>query len=209
MRNLACAQGVVIPLQREFFVGFFLLAAVLAAAGGTSSAARAELPVRCRPLEVSDAIEAVSPFPVIVVGTVREEEGGLAIVPEFYLRGAALPRPLRLVDDVPAECERAPMRPGARVLAGLEPAAGGWFWPAAGQVFVLEDGVASDGRRSLPEETLISTLRTATGQLAYPASEEDAGFDWRGTALPVGAALVVVFGVGLYLMRLWHRIDPT
>jgi len=39
--------------------------------------------------------------------------------------------------------------------------------------------------------------------------EEGAAIDWIGTVLPVSAALLVVFAIGLLLMRTWHRIDPS
>jgi hypothetical protein len=57
----------------------------------------------------------------------------------------------------------------------------------------------------------VSLVRGITEQYAVPAASagDGAGIDWWKTVLPVGVATLALFGVGLYLMRIWHRIDPS
>ncbi len=150
-------------------------------------------------------------FQLIVIGRVEARaDGALELVPEVYLRGPALAGPLPLIRGENG-CPEAALAPEDRILAALEPTAGGWRWPGQSQAFVLRDGLARSGDgRTMAEDALVEALRRATGQLAYPAVQaEEGGFDWMGVGLPVGGALVAIFAVGLYLMRLWHRIDPT
>jgi len=196
-------------LNCKFLVGL-LLAVGLLAGGGTSPP-----PVvgtsGCPTLDPHGSAADILSFSVIVVGrTEPAPQGGLQLRPEVYLRGPAMGGALVLVprDD---GCPQAAVRPGERVLAALEPAPGGWRWPAVGQLFVLQEGRAeADDGRVMPEAEAVEALRRTTGQLAYPAAADDAGgFDWLRGGLPVGVALAAVFGLGLYLMRLWHRIDPT
>jgi hypothetical protein len=63
----------------------------------------------------------------------------------------------------------------------------------------------------IPEAELVARVRSLTNQYAVPASSrgEGAGIDWTRTILPVGAALVAIFVIALFLMRIWHRIDPS
>jgi hypothetical protein len=58
---------------------------------------------------------------------------------------------------------------------------------------------------------VVAAIRAITGQYAVPAGSKDegAGIDWKSTVLPVGAALLAVFAIGLVLMRQWHKIDPS
>ena len=50
-----------------------------------------------------------------------------------------------------------------------------------------------------------------TGLYAGPAAPEveGAGIDWGNTWLPMGLGLLIVFGIGHGLRRVWPRIDPA
>jgi len=153
----------------------------------------------CPALDLERAEATALAFDVIVAGAVEERGAGVVIVPEYYLKGAAVSGPLALERD--GRCPEAELEAGTRVLAGLVRAPGGFRWPSPDAVRLLPD----DERA---EELLIAPLRAATGQQAYPPAGA-AGFDWMGVGIPVIGALVGLMAVGLYLMRLWHRIDPT
>jgi hypothetical protein len=38
---------------------------------------------------------------------------------------------------------------------------------------------------------------------------EGASLDWVRVVLPTTIVVLIVFGIGLVLMRTWHRIDPS
>jgi hypothetical protein len=61
------------------------------------------------------------------------------------------------------------------------------------------------------EADLVEEIRGITGQYAVPpqSESEGQGIDWWKTVLPVGGAVLGIFVVGLFLMRIWHRIDPS
>ena len=63
----------------------------------------------------------------------------------------------------------------------------------------------------MAEAELVSRIRALTNQYTVPAAaeSESAGIDWGRTVVPVGFAVLALFGVGLVLMRIWHRIDPS
>ena len=87
-------------------------------------------------------------------------------------------------------------------------------WPAAGRTFQLEEGRALryDGEQlNLTEGEFVQDIRDLTGQYAVPAAtdSEGEGIEWGGTVAPVAGVLLVVFAIGLVLMRIWHRIDPS
>lgn len=158
---------------------------------------------------------------VIVVGTVTDvdPEERAVIAPEFYLKGATapdslvLPHPETMVNPN-FECEPATLIEGERVLLVLGRDAGRVSWPGRQQHYVLFEGQAQqavDGGETLGEDELVERIRAETGQYSIPARTEDEGarLDWVGTVLPVGAAVLIVFGIGLVLMREWHRIDPS
>jgi hypothetical protein len=80
------------------------------------------------------------------------------------------------------------------------------------QTYVLRDGRAQRGDQpAVPEVQLVSEVREVTGQYIVIATSQDegAGIDWGNTVVPLGVALAVIFGIGLVLMRVWHRIDPS
>jgi hypothetical protein len=158
---------------------------------------------------------------VVVVGTVDDVTPGerAVISPEFYLKGATapdrlvLPHPDSMVNP-DFDCEPANLVAGDRVLLVLGRDAGRVSWPGAQQLYILSNGQAEqaiEGGETLPEAELVESIRSETGQYSIPARTEDEGarLDWFGTVLPVGAAVVIVFGIGLVLMREWHRIDPS
>lgn len=151
---------------------------------------------------------------VIVVGTVVvAPDGGPAVLrPEAFLRGSARRDDIALTTAGRADCALAKFTPGARVLAFLGGEDGMLWWPGPTQVWVLDGGQArSESGDTRPEATLVNQIRALTGQYAVPAggAGEGASLDWSGTVIPVGAALLVVLGLALVLMRLWHRIDPS
>ena len=96
-------------------------------------------------------------------------------------------------------------------MAFLRSANGQPQWPGAAQVFWLIDGRASGLGGNVSESDLVQKVRAITGQYAVPAASqsEGAGIDWRNTVLPLSVALAFVFAIGLVLMRVWHRIDPS
>jgi hypothetical protein len=63
----------------------------------------------------------------------------------------------------------------------------------------------------LAEEELSERIRALTGQSSVPADPGDDGstIDWTRTVLPLSVALGLVFVIGLAMMRVWHRIDPS
>lgn len=197
--------------MHKIFAGLLVLVLLPPWTRGVDAGQAQEL-ADCAPLDVTGSPAATLAFPLIAVGRVEANDSGqYRLVPEVYLRGPALPAPLLLVVPQPTPCPLASLPLGERVLVALFPAPGGWRWPADSQAYILRNGQVANARLTVSEAEAIEAIRRVTGQLAYPAStgEADTGFDWQGTALPVGVALLIVFVVGLYLMRLWHRIDPT
>jgi hypothetical protein len=153
---------------------------------------------------------------LIVLGTVTASSPSAArIAPTAYLKGPAqageveVRRPER-----ESECPPAVLKPGTRVVAILQLSSGIVGWPDATQVYDLTAGQAVSGPPSndaKPESELLQEIRTVTNQYAVPATNKDEGaaLDWVKTVIPVSVALLIVFGVGLVLMRTWHRIDPS
>jgi len=148
---------------------------------------------------------------VILIGrATRATETELEIEPEAFLKGPASGEPfvLPLRDEL---CPPAEVRVGQRLLIYMldasEPE-----WPLMNQVYVLQDGHANrPGEAQRTEVEVVSHIRGVTGQYIVPAASESegAGIDWESTVLPLGVVLVVIFGIGLVLMRVWHRIDPS
>jgi hypothetical protein len=93
--------------------------------------------------------------------------------------------------------------------------AGPYTWPGPEAVFIEEpDGWHSanpDDPVVYNEGQLLARVEGLTGQYSVPAADKDegAGIDWWGTIIPVGAVLLGLMAVGLVLMRIWHRIDPS
>jgi hypothetical protein len=160
---------------------------------------------------------------VVVIGRVvaidgenRDDEQEAHIRPEAFLKGPSTGGDLRFRrSGMAMPCEYAEFQEGDRLLLVAQGRTEPFGWPPPLGAYRLEDGHAfnlnpADDRRSTEVE-LVSRIRGITGQYAVPAdsTQEGASIDWRGTVLPVGAALLVIFGISLALMRLWHRIDPS
>lgn len=162
--------------------------------------------------------QAVEASGLILVAKVHREspEGPAVLEPEVILKGSV---PSTNVELPPPEgeapCKLAVLTDGTRVLLFLSVTDGRPEWPGASQAFDLEDGLAIQqedlGFGRGPEVARVNSVRSITGQYVVPAGDsgEGAGIDWGSTVLPMGAVLLVVFGIGLVLMRTWHRIDPS
>ncbi len=154
---------------------------------------------------------------VIVIGSVQSASGSAAsVVPEAFLKGPARPEALSLrKPDQPPECPLADFTAGARVLVLVSARDGGYAWPDAAYAYVLKDGQARLATDQIAddrlESQLVSDIRSVTNLYAVPAKNgsDGASIDWVKTVVPVTIALVLVFAIGLWLMRIWHRIDPT
>lgn len=173
-------------------------------------------PSNCLEVRLAALPEAVLSTDVVVIGTVREDRaGGFArIEPEAYLKGAAANGAIRFVpraDQLSSSCKLALLAEGTRLVAFLQSSDGQLEWPGAAQVFWLNEGRATGSGGDTSESELVEKVRAITHQYAVPATSksEGAGIDWGQTVLPLSAALVILFGIGLVLMRVWHRIDPS
>lgn len=168
----------------------------------------------CREIDPASIDLAALP-PLVLIGTAARQGEMLVIEPEGFLRGTASREPVALGPaSPPGSCAPASLEAGLRYLLFLDVDSSGAHWPAAGAAFLLRDGRATrvdGGLPAAPEADVVSRVRAVTGQYAVPAGEgqSGAGIDFRGTILPVGAILAAVFGIGLVLMRIWHRIDPS
>lgn len=161
-----------------------------------------------QPAGPADFIEASEVIIIATVSAASAEQ--LVLQPEAFLKGPASGEPLVLPlrDEL---CPVAEVAAGERVLVYLldvsEPE-----WPLLNQVYVLRDGHAyREGEPERTEVEVVSQIRSATGQYIVPAATqgEGAGIDWNNTIIPLGVALLIIFGIGLVLMRVWHRIDPS
>ena len=133
----------------------------------------------------------------------------MVLLPEAFLKGPASNEPLRFT-GVESDCSVAPLTAGDRVLVYVSDASAPRY-PLLNGAYILKDGHATMGDTVRTEVQVVSAIRAVTGQYAVPAasSDEGAGIDWGHTVLPLGAALAVIFAIGLILMRIWHRIDPS
>jgi hypothetical protein len=170
----------------------------------------------CIDVEPAAPEAAILAANVIVLGRVARGTAGPQIVPEAFLKGTVSRQPVILPPEpaTQAPCAPAQLPPDGRVLAFLSVTDGAVAWPGSGAVFILRDGQAAraDGLSApLAERQLVDRVRAVTGQLAAPPAEDEpgAGINWTGTIVPVGGLLLAVFAIGLVLMRLWHRIDPS
>jgi hypothetical protein len=161
--------------------------------------------------------------PLIVVGTVRgtastaEDAGYLDLEPEAYLKGNPSRASIRLTTGLPDVCQSPAIAitAGRRILVMARQAERGLAWPEPRSVYILESGRARSLNRGdssdIPEASLLARIRAITNQYSVPAAsaDEGAGIDWLTTVLPVGATVAALMVVGLILMRIWHRIDPS
>jgi hypothetical protein len=153
---------------------------------------------------------------VVVIGNVAAGPSAdeTLVVPERYFKGTAEARSFVLRGSSGSGCPWIGVEHGTRLLLVLESEGNQLAWPDSSRVFLLEDGRATnaaDSTWSLPEEELESRIQDLTGQDSIPveSGQEGETIDWVGTVLPVAVALIIVFGIGLAMMRVWHRIDPT
>jgi len=143
------------------------------------------------------------------------------ITPEAYLKGPVSASDV-VVQAAGPGCAGVPLEQGERVLLMLPNSGGNLLWPmldSPGGAYRLVDGraVNLDPRvtqtvDSAPTESdVVEHIRSVTGQYAVPATSpsEGASLDWFKVVAPVTIACLIVFGIGLWLMKIWHRIDPT
>lgn len=195
-----------------------LLTAALAPGAAVSASADGLASPTCISVSPDGLTQAVEASGLILVAKVHRQSPSAPaeLEPEVILKGSVpgtnvtLPAP-----EGGAPCAFARLDEGTRALLFLSVIDGRPEWPGASQVFDLRDGLAVQqedlGFGESPEFARINSIRTITGQYVVPAGEpgEGAGIDWGSTVLPIGAVLAVVFGIGLVLMRTWHRIDPS
>ncbi len=185
------------------------LASLFALGAGETASAHDD----CPHFDLDDLFASAEDVDVIVVGELVTEAGTPAIAPEAYLKGPAIAEALPL-SDRPTECDRAVLpAEGARVLAALRHEGGAFQWPVPAALFVIHDGVATNGGEapvSLSEDDLVTRIREVTGQYAVLATDESEGasIDWLRVVLPVTLAAIVILAIALVLLRIWHRIDP-
>ena len=160
---------------------------------------------------------------IIVIGTVVSERNvantydlaRIVLQPEAFLKGSPTRAVLTFDFGLPVACGLGVMRVGDRYLVITTIRNGQLSWPAPKGVYLLSGGVASaavsTGTITIAESELIDRIRAQTNQFSQPAaaSGDGAGIDWVATVLPVGGALAGLLIVGLVLMRVWHRIDPS
>lgn len=149
---------------------------------------------------------------LIVIGTVRDVSADeVRVAPEAFLKGPSSGEPIVFHSDGDDMCPEHQFAVGDRALIYVFDAAA-LPWPYINQVFALEGGRATMGDLAETELTVVEEIRSLTGQYAVPAvadGGEGAGINWKSTVLPMGVVLVIVFGIGLVMMRVWHRIDPS
>jgi hypothetical protein len=58
-------------------------------------------------------------------------------------------------------------------------------------------------------EPLAEIQDAAQQEQSDRAEDDQATVNWGGVLIPLIVVLVVIFVVGLFLMRIWHWIDPT
>ncbi|MFN0146914.1 MAG: hypothetical protein ACKVT1_10400 [Dehalococcoidia bacterium] len=162
---------------------------------------------------------------LIVIGTVSgrgsdpevTDRGWLDLRPEAFLKGNPSASLVRFETAFPEPCldPGVVTGEGARLLLIATGEGGHIAWPAPRAIYALADGEAHSlnrgDRTPLAETDLIARIRGLTDQYSVPAASagEGSGIDWVRTVLPVGGATLALLAVGLLLMRVWHRIDPS
>lgn len=189
-----------------------LMVLVLAVPGfGSANLVRAH--EDCPHFNLDDIRRSVEDVDIIVIGVMATKDFIRVIEPEVYLRGSAMTRSLELIEK-PSTCSRADLpSDGVRVLVGLRQDSGGFQWPTGDALFVVEDGMARVGGVhpvSLTENELVTLIREVSGQYAVVATDASQGvsINWLGVILPVCLSAMVILGIALFLLRIWHRIEP-
>lgn len=166
----------------------------------------------CPHFDLDDLLASVEDVDVVVIGAVVTYDRAPAIDPEAYLRGAAVAGPLPLIDDSGCDLAAVPAE-GSRVVVALRREGRGFQWPIPEALFVVENGIATNGGNNpveLPEDELVSRIREVSGQYAVLASDpsEGASIDWARVVVPVALAAAIILAIALVLLRIWHRIEP-
>lgn len=209
--------------RRTRNLGFLLVLTLAAALVPGAAVFVSPAQASCVPPTGDSGLTAlVAQSSIIAVGTVQEVTGGAGdatqsatLHPEVLLKGPSNALDIQIQRSTPnMPCQFAGLQQGDRVLVflhGAEPFA----WPGVSEAYLLSNGQATSmnpaDTRTMSETALVAQVRGLTNQVAVPATSnsEGASIDWIGTVVPVTVALLVVFGIGLYLMSIWHRIDPT
>ena len=145
------------------------------------------------------------------MGRVSNVDGeSFQLQPEAFLKGPVSGDAIRF-SGKDAQCPTLEVNADERFLVYMakadEPT-----WPLINQAYEFRNGKAyREGEQERLEIEVISDIRAITGQYAVPAASESegAGINWEDTVLPLGVVLLIIFGIGLVLMRVWHRIDPS
>ena len=165
----------------------------------------------CSLIAIDSPAQLVPEADLIVIGEVVSlDDSGAVLRPEAFLKGPLAGEDIRLERDQ-SGCPFAPLELNQRALVFVYEADAPVF-PYTNGAYVLKDGHATmEGSRELTEVEVLAAIRDITGQYAVPAASQDegAGIDWESTVLPLGVALAIIFVIGLLLMRVWHRIDPS
>ncbi len=139
------------------------------------------------------------------------DSSGARVHPEVFLKGPASADDIFFArSPIEDQCGRAPLATGDRALIYIFDATNPTT-PLPNQAFILRDGHATMGDQVRTEAEVVAAIRSLTGQYAVPAAteSESAGIDWSHTIFPLGVVMAILLGIGLVLMRVWHRIDPS
>jgi hypothetical protein len=178
----------------------FLLATTVTAAALVPGAAVFASPASqdgCPTLDRAELPTVVESSDLILIGVARETDPGSGIShiePEAFLKGSATDGS---VNPSNLGCGPAGVQEGDRLLLFLTVQDG---VPDGVSNFRLADGRVFGNRGEI-----------ALSQYLVPAHSEGEGegIEWTTTVLPIAVALGIVFVIGLFLMRIWHRIDPS
>ena len=203
--------------MRRLRLSFLGLQLAIAATLIPGAAVLAQTPSQgCAPDPLSNLVTAVPEAGVIVLARVQavEPATSVTLAPEAFLKGSAGAGALLLAAGPGAvSCAPASFAVGERVLV-LLPRDDITVWPDVAHAYELANGsvLAKSSIDTVRREAdVVASIRGITGQYAVPAASrsEGAGINWTGTILPVGAALAAILVISLFLMRIWHRIDPS
>jgi hypothetical protein len=199
---------------------FALVASIVIGVAGIvlPGAIAAQAADACFSVDPANVMPAVTASSLIVVAHVDDASATAAtLAPEAFLKGPVGAGAIHIeAPDPGSGCTPAQLTTGDRVLVFLaERTTGGIGWPAVSQVFVLRGGRAypagSSADSTITESSLVDSVRTVTNQHLVPpaTASESEGINWSKTIVPIGATLIGLMVVGLFLMRIWHRIDPS
>jgi hypothetical protein len=210
-------------LASSLLLGITLTAAALTPGAAVLASGSTPTTSACPPpLDEEGLRLLVTSSPLVVIGTVNEVSnpesatGTFSVAPEAFLRGSASTRAIRFEREGPMmPCGQSGMSVNDRVLIAAQDGTEPFSWPFVEATFFLTNGEARSANpadtRVWSETELVETIRGHTGQFVVPAQSEDEGegIEWGTTVLPIAVALGIVFVIGLFLMRIWHRIDPS